>query len=210
MQTRGIWSSDLRQVHVVRTAQRNIVLVRHGRSSLRVPKRIASDTLRSTARRYNEAGIRSTPRPPARLRRQARTAGLIVCSDARRAIESAQALDSTREPLIDRLFREAGLPLDTWVPLRLGFDTWVLIAGIAWFRGWSAGGESLAEARSRARVAVRRLIHLATRHGSVLLVGHGVFNTLIAAELQRRGWQGPIWRPIASYWESATYTRRGK
>lgn len=185
--------------------QRRIMLVRHGRSSLRVPNRIPSDMLRSTARRYNEAGIRSTPRPSAQLRRQAGSADVIVCSDARRAVESARALDSTREALIDPLFREAGLPLSTWLPLRLGFDTWVLIAGIAWFWGWSAGPESLAEARRRARTAAQRLIHLSTAHASVMLVGHGVFNALIAAELQRRGWQGPLWRPTASPWNLATY-----
>ncbi len=172
-----------------------------------MPKRVPSDRLRSTARRYNEAGIRSKPRPSAPLRQQAGSAGVIVCSDARRAVESVRALDSAREPLIDPLFREAGLPLDTWLPLRLGFDTWVLIAGIAWFWGWSAGTESLAEARSRARIAARRLIHLSTAHRSVMLVGHGVFNALIAAELQRRGWQGPLWRPTASPWESATYAK---
>lgn len=187
--------------------QRRIILVRHGRSSLRVPKRIPRDTLRSTARRYNEAGIRSKPRPSAPLRREAGCAGVIVCSDARRAVESARALDSTREAEIDPLFREAGLPLGTWLPLRLGFDTWVLIAGIAWFWGWSAGTESLAEARSRARTAARRLIHLSTAHGSVMLVGHGVFNALIAAELQRRGWQGPLWRPTAYPWEFAAYAK---
>jgi broad specificity phosphatase PhoE len=190
-----------------RTMQRRIILVRHGPSALRVPKRIPSDRLRSTARRYNEAGVRSTPGPSAPLRREAGSTDLIVCSDARRAVESARVLDRTREPLIDPLFREAGLPLGTWLPLHLSFDTWVLIAGIAWFWGWSAGTESLAEARRRARTAARRLIHLSTVHRSVMLVGHGVFNALIAAELQRRGWQGPLWRPTASPWERATYAK---
>lgn len=195
---------------MVRTAQRSIILVRHGRSSLRVPPRIGSDTLRGTARRYNEAGIRATPRPSATLRRQAGSAGVIVCSDARRAVESARALDGTREPLIDRVFREAGLPLKSPLPLRLSFDTWVLIAGIAWFWGWSSGTESLGEARARARSAARRLIRLSTQHRSVMLVGHGLFNALIAAELQRRGWHGPVWMPTASHWEFAAYAKSGR
>lgn len=33
------------------------------------------------------------------------------------------------------------------------------------------------------------LAALAARHGSVLLVGHGVFNRLLAHQLQRQGWQ---------------------
>ena len=190
--------------------QRSIILVRHGRSSLRAPKRLTSDRLRSTARRYNEAGIRATPRPSAPLRRQARAVGVIMCSDARRAVESARVLDRTRQLLIDPLFREAGLPVDTRLPLRLSFDSWVWIAAIAWFWGWSRGTESLAEARRRAGTAARRLVGLSTRHRSVMLVGHGVFNALIAAELQRRGWQGPAWRPTAAHWDFATYSKSGR
>src|SRR5512143_1796832 len=157
---------------------RVIILVRHGRSALPTRKSIASTGLRSLARRYDEAGIRRTPAPTAELRRQAAAAGIIVCSDTRRAVESARALDRTRDPLTDRVFREAGLPLVSPLPLRLSFDAWVIIARVAWFLGWSAGGESVAAARRRASKAVRRLTRLSSKHRSVLLVGHGVFNAL--------------------------------
>ena len=186
---------------------RRIILVRHGRSALRVPKQVASDALRSTARRYDEAGIRATPRPPKELRQHARSVAVIVCSDTRRAIESVRALDGTREPLIDAVFREAGLPLRVPVPVRLSFDAWIVIGRIAWFLGWSAGGESLAMARRRASKAVRRLTKLSTQHQSVMLVGHGVFNALIAFELRRDGWNGPLWSPRTAHWTFATYAK---
>jgi len=192
---------------VALTVPRSIILVRHGRSSLRAPKRLTSDGLRSTAVRYNEAGIRATPRPSALLRRRARAAGVIVCSDVRRAVESARVLDGTRRVLIDPLFREAGLPVRSRLPLRLSFDSWVWIAVIAWFSGWARGTESLTAARRRARTAARRLIGLSTQHRSVMLVGHGVFNALVAAELQGRGWQGPRWKLTAAHWEFAAYTK---
>jgi broad specificity phosphatase PhoE len=187
--------------------RRRIFLVRHGRSALRVPKRVASDALRSTARRYNEAGIRRSPRPPTELCEHARAAAVIVCSDTRRAIESARVLDGTREPLVDPVFREAGLPLSLPVPLYLSFDAWILIGRIAWFLGWSAGGESLTAARRRAATAVRRLTKLSTQHRSVMLVGHGVFNGLIASELRRTGWSGPMWSPGTSHWAFASYSK---
>jgi broad specificity phosphatase PhoE len=187
--------------------RRTIILVRHGRSALRVPTQVASDALRSTARRYNEAGIRLTPRPPRELRQHARTAAVIVCSDTRRAIESARVLDGTREPLADPVFREAGLPLRMPIPLRLSFDTWIVIGRVAWFLGWSGGGESLAAARRRASKAVRRLTQLSAKHRSVMLVGHGVFNGLIASELRRDGWNGPLWGPRTSFWTFATYSK---
>src|SRR5690242_20670189 len=88
-----------------------IILVRHGRSALRLPKQVASDAVRGAARRYEAAGIRRTPPPSMALRRHARAAAVLACSDTRRAVESARFLDSTREPLIDPLFREAGVPL---------------------------------------------------------------------------------------------------
>jgi len=187
--------------------RRTIILVRHGRSALRAPTQVASDALRSTARRYNEAGIRLTPRPPRELRQHARSAAVIVCSDTRRAIESARVLDGTRDPLADPVFREAGLPLSMPVPLRLSFDTWILIARVAWFLGWSAGGESLAAARRRASKAARRLTQLSTKHRSVMLVGHGVFNALIASELRDDGWNGPPWSPRTSHWAYTTYSK---
>jgi broad specificity phosphatase PhoE len=166
---------------------RVIILVRHGRSALPTRTSISRTSLRSLARRYNEAGILRTPAPPAELRRRAAAAGIIVCSDTRRAVESARALDRTRDPLTDRVFREAGLPLVSPLPLRLSFDAWIVIARVAWFLGWSAGGESVTDARRRAGAAARRLINLSAAHRSVMLVGHGVFNALIAVELRRRG-----------------------
>jgi broad specificity phosphatase PhoE len=186
---------------------RVIILTRHGRVGLRTPRRVPSASLRSVARLYEEAGIRRTPSPPADLRRRAASAGIIVCSDARRAIESARALDRARDPLTDPVFREAGLPLVSPLPLHLSFDAWIVIARVAWFLGWSAGAESVTHARRRARKAARRLIDLSETHQSVMLVGHGVFNALIAVELRRRGWGGPLWKPTAPHWGSASYSR---
>jgi broad specificity phosphatase PhoE len=187
---------------------RTIILVRHGRSALRVPTRVASGALRDTARRYEEAGIRRTPPPSPELRRHARSAAVIVCSDAKRAIDSARLLDDTRPPLVDPVFREAGLPLRVPVALRLSFDAWIVVGRIAWFLGWSGGGESLAAARCRAAQAACRLTELATPERAVMLVGHGVFNTLIAIALRRDGWRGALWSPTAAHWSYAPYSKR--
>lgn len=188
--------------------RRTIILVRHGRSALRLHKPVASAALRDTARRYEQAGIRRTPPPSAALRRHAHSAAVIACSDARRSIESACLLDDTRAPVVDPVFREAGLSLRVPVPLQLSFDAWTVIAYSAWFLGWSDGGESLAAARRRAARAARRLTQLSSRHRSVLLVGHGVFNSLIAVELRRHGWRGPLWDPRAAHWTYAGYSKR--
>jgi broad specificity phosphatase PhoE len=56
----------------------------------------------------------------------------------------------------------------------------------------------------RARGAAQRLIELARERGSVLLVGHGVMNRLIAAALLARGAVGPR-RLRSGYWTSGVY-----
>jgi broad specificity phosphatase PhoE len=69
---------------------------------------------------------------------------------------------------------------------------------VAWHIGWSQGAESVREARRRAQRAAERLVELAREHGSVMLIGHGQINRLIARALRRMGWHGS--RPGRAYW----------
>ena len=192
---------------MAQTAARSIILVRHGRSALRLPRQVTSAAVRRTARRYEETGIRPTPPPSMELRQHARAAAVVACSDTPRSIESARLLTDTRDLLIDPVFREAGIPLRVPLPLRLSFDAWIVVGYVAWFLDLSAGGESLAAARRRAATAVRRLTRLSNQHRSVMLVGHGVFNSLIALQLRRTGWSGPVWNPAAAHWTFACYSK---
>jgi len=45
--------------------------------------------------------------------------------------------------------------------------------------------------RQRAGRMADRLIALVQEHGSVLAVGHGMFNRFVASQLRARGWRGP-------------------
>lgn len=73
---------------------------------------------------------------------------------------------------------------------------------IAWFLGAKHGCESYREAKERAIAAADFLIKEARENGSVCLVGHGVFNRLIAKELEKRQWQGTIHH---THWSCSTY-----
>jgi broad specificity phosphatase PhoE len=77
------------------------------------------------------------------------------------------------------------------LPLRLRFSIWVLWARLFWLLGLHSGCESFLDARRRARTAAERLQELAEKHGSVMLVGHGYFNSMLAIHLRRLGWHGP-------------------
>jgi broad specificity phosphatase PhoE len=183
-----------------------IALVRHGKPTLEA-SRIPAEGLDRWIDAYNRAGIDPARPPPPRLRELALGSACTLSSDLPRAVESLRALDPERPGPAERIFREAGLPRLPSSPVRLDPQLWAALARVGWLLGWSSGTESAAAARRRARAASRRLSELAAAHGSVLLVGHGIFNALIAWELRAAGWRGPLW-PTGSYWSTAVYRKR--
>jgi broad specificity phosphatase PhoE len=127
----------------------------------------------------------------------ARNAGSVITSTMNRSRASAERIAPGRAHLSDPVFNESTLPRFN-LGLPLPPKLWDLIARIAWFCGWSPDGESLSEARERARRGARLLAELAHAHGSVMLVGHGIMNALIRHELRRAGWKTSGLR--SAYW----------
>ena len=185
-----------------------IVLVRHGRPDVEPNDRIWPNLV-AFAREYNRAGIDPALPPPRRVRALADRSAFVLSSNLPRAIDSLRMLAPGREGPAERVYREAGFPPLPSLLVALNPPLWATLRiakGLGWLPDGSEVAESLAKARGRARAASGRLIGLAETHGSVLLVGHGMFNTLIAAELNAAGWSGPRW-PTGSYWSAATYRR---
>ena len=183
-----------------------IVLIRHGRPRLAVPKRIAGYELSEWITRYNEAGIDSLFPPPLHTLALAKSSSCIVTSDLRRCIESAQILQPGCGLITQPIFREAALPSPRSCRLRLSPQVWSVAMRIAWLLGWSLDVESLKMARKRAKDATLRLCRLADQNGSVLLVGHTIFNRLLGRELRRVGWHRP--RSLSGgYWGIVVYRK---
>ena len=131
--------------------------------------------------------------------------GCVVSSTLRRACESATLLAPGRPLLCDSLFVEAEIPSSISVRLALAPRYWSLLARVIWFCGWSHGVESLRAARERAHRGADRLDELARKHGSVMLVGHGLMNRLISRALHRRGWRGAA--PGFGFWSVGALER---
>ena len=55
-------------------------------------------------------------------------------------------------------------------------------------RGYTPNAATYPDTVGRAREDATRLIRLAEGHGTVLVVGHGIMNGLVARELVRDGW----------------------
>lgn len=185
-----------------------IVIVRHGRPTVHLPSRIRPSQMRDVFRRYNASGIDRSVPPPVAVQYLARSAGRILASDLPRAMESARMLAPRRRVQADRVFREAGLPTPRFGSNGVDPALGGTLLRLLWFVGWAPNGESVARARTRATSAIRLLTDLSERDGSVLLVGHGIFNSLLAWELCNQGWAGPRFLRGA-YWSFGVYERAG-
>jgi broad specificity phosphatase PhoE len=130
----------------------------------------------------------------------------VIASDVPRAKESAAWLTASMDVRVDPELREAALPESLHSSIRLSPGAWVVLARVAWWLNWCHSDETIAMARQRAGRVADRLGVLAAEHGSVLAIGHGMFNRFVASQLLRRGWRGPKVLP-REYWAVAQFVR---
>jgi broad specificity phosphatase PhoE len=165
---------------------------------------IAGRNVGTWFRRYDDIGITRELEPPESLRQLVSSAGCILASNARRSIESARWLAAPRDVRIDPDLREAALPDSLGVSIRMPPGVWVVIARVIWWLDWCRSAETIEATRSRASQAADRLCALVVEHGTVVVVGHGMFNRFVATQLVKRGWRGPRLLP-AAYWSAARF-----
>ncbi|MEZ5536946.1 MAG: histidine phosphatase family protein [Thiolinea sp.] len=107
---------------------------------------------------------------------------------------------------VRRQDNEAGLPAADWKIIKLSPKIWSVLFRILWLSGYPKNSESFKAAKSRASDAAEKLTEIAQQHDSVLFVGHGVFNRILANELRRQGWSGPK-NPGSVHWAFGVYER---
>lgn len=178
-----------------------IILMRHGEPVLAQTGRITPSEMESWIELYNLSEVKADSAPIASLQWGDSTT-CIVTSTAPRALSSVQALGYTAS-VVDAVFCEAQLPFALWRFPRLSPFAWAAFFRLFWFFGYSQGSESIQVAKTRAKTAARKLISL-SENGSVLLVGHGIMNRLIAKELIALGWAGPA-KQQSKYWGTSVY-----
>jgi broad specificity phosphatase PhoE len=181
-----------------------ILLLRHGKPRIDHHQWLTPAEFGRWVAEYDAAGIDPDHRPPSPVLDQAAGCPAVVCSPLPRSIESARALGVGNVAVPDALFREVDMPCAPLRRPRLPSSAWAVLFRLMWTAGYSANAEPLTAARRRADDCVRRLTALAAEHGSVLLVGHGSMNWLIARRLKRQGWSGPPRAPMR-YWGMSTY-----
>ncbi len=184
-----------------------ISLIRHGKSMFTEINRIQCKDFKDWVEKYNYSGVFEENSYPTETLKTITTANFIIASDLKRSVESANLLNPNLEAISVPLFRETELPtpLTKFGGLKLNPSFWAVILRCLWFCGYSRGCESLSNAKYRAKKASELLVEYAQIHTSVVLVGHGFFNMLIAKELLNRGWKGKS-KTSSKHWSCTTYS----
>ena len=182
-----------------------IILVRHGRPDHGAARWSTPIGMKAWVARYNAAAVATGERPDS-LVELAGSVGIVVCSSLQRCVESRSQLacDCCRgaRPAVCR----GPSALSGLGPAIAALA--VLATGIPWrLVSWLLQPHRACRRINRtSRAAADRLIALAEEHGSVLLMGHKIMNALIARELRRRGWKGPMFPLLSGYWQPSRYT----
>jgi broad specificity phosphatase PhoE len=126
--------------------------------------------------------------------RKCQEASLIITSPFVCAIQSAQIMLSGMEKKVvqSNMFREVELPIFEHIPsfIRLKLRTWAFFFRLFWMVRYKGKAETYKQAARRAQKASETLGEYARIHGKVVLVGHGIFNMMVAKELKKQGWKG--------------------
>lgn len=179
-----------------------IILMRHGKPDHPVSGRFSARALADWCEGYDLADICDSP--PARSIAIAHQASVIVSSTLPRARSSLARL-GLQPHAIDDIFSEVAMPLLPFERLHLPLTVWLALLRLLWLCGYAGHVESVKHARERACQAADKLVAL-SKQGTVLLVGHGIMNKLIARELRKRGWQAEK-HASSRHWSSAIYHR---
>ena len=186
--------------------KQKIILIRHGKPRIPSLNKLCPLMFSNWVNSYNTSGLCPDSPPTDEAIKIAHKCNAIVCSELPRSMESAKALKLDKITLSSSVFNEAGLPVSSWRFPRLSPKVWAVFFRILWLFGYSQNSESFKEAKTRAEEAANQLKMLADNDSPVLFVGHGVFNRLVANELNATGWSGPK-NPSTKYWSYGVYKK---
>lgn len=180
-----------------------IILMRHGKPTFTDSSRVTSLEMAGWIAQYDLSDTGNDV-PPESSKSLASSASKNISSPLPRALSSLNALGCEVD-LIDKVFREADLPIYPLSAFRLSPALWAVFYRVLWLCGLSRNVETLGRVKQRAFQAADILVTFAkVSNGPVLLMGHGVMNRLIARELISMGWKEHR-RQGKGYWSAGIY-----
>lgn len=188
-----------------------LILIRHGRSAHVHAGWIDIHGFHRWREAYEAAGILDGEVPPAEVQAIADRAGVIVCSNAQRAIDSARLLANDREMravVISPLLHELELSPPALGAVRLPLAGWALTFGVSWLlRGITTWPHASEAELVRVREAAEWLAGLAREHRAVAVVTHASFRSVLTRTLLAQGWTAGSGRRRSSHWSAWSLTR---
>lgn len=187
-----------------------IIISRHGRPALdrTAGPRLSWQDYRDWWERYEVGSLAEGQPVPQALKQAVAEVDLVLSSVRPRAIETAQWATEGRAPETHALFNEAPLPPPRLEGHKYLPKTWNVMARTVWLNGHSLDGESVHDARKRAREAAL-FLHRKADDQSVYLAAHGWFNRMLRRPLTQLGWVC-VRDGGDKYWSHRIYEYRGK
>ena len=134
---------------------------------------------------YNSAPIENAD-PSSRVKELVESANIVVTSKLSRTVQTLRLFNKEHN-LSSDIFNEAHLPYSNRRFFKLPAKVWAPILRVAWLFGYKSNSESFTEAKQRAELGADMLIGFSKENKTVLLVGHGIMNRLIAKALVKQG-----------------------
>lgn len=206
----GVIISEVKQSAALKTKRGPIIVSRHGRPALdrSAGPKLSWQEYVDWWDRYERGSLAEDQAPPEKLKTQVKGVDLVLSSVRPRAIETATWATDGRVPDSNPVFNEAPLPPPRFKTRKYLPKTWNILARTAWLRGHKLDGESVHEARDRAKQAAA-VLHEAAQEQSVYLAAHGWFNRMLRKPLKRLGWVC-VYDGGDKYWSFRVYEYRGK
>lgn len=206
----GVIISKVNQSAAPEATRGPIIVSRHGRPALdrSAGPKLSWEEYVDWWDRYERGSLAEDQSPPEKLKAQVKDVDLVLSSARPRAIETATWATDGREPDPNPVFNEAPLPPPRFKTRKYLPKTWNILARTAWLRGHKLDGESVDEARERAKDAAA-VLHDAAQGQSVYLAAHGWFNRMLRKPLKQLGWVC-VYDGGDKYWSFRVYEYRGK
>ena len=188
-------------------SESRVALVRHARSAHVHTGWIDASGFRAWREAYEAAGIVEGERAPADLERLAASAGLVISSDAPRAIASAHLLAPGREIVVSPLLRELDLEGPDLGGLRLPLAGWALAVGVRTLLLTLRRQHPSASEAARVDKAAAWLEELSLQHPLIVVVTHASFRRQLSRRLTQKGWQAEPGRRSLRPWSTWLFGR---
>jgi broad specificity phosphatase PhoE len=184
-----------------------LAVIRHGRSCHVHSGWITASGFQAWRKAYEEAGIREDECVPSDVAQLASGAGVVLCSDAPRAVASAHLLAPEPNIIISPLLRELELASPSLGRIRLPLAAWAFAVGVRTLlftmrRRYPSPAEA-----ARVEDAAILIDQIAAQYSQIIVVTHASFRRLLCNRLAQGSWRDESVKRSVRHWSAWLLTQ---